>query len=439
MDARGTETFDKRVEVEVYVDAPPEAVWSQMAELPFLSTLPLLRTSMSVVGRPVGGGTIYKWSFRLPFGPTFRFDELVTEWVEGERISYRALSGWAMEFRAALAPEGSGTRFRIQLLYSLPFPWRLVPPGLIRLGCRKGLEILRRDAESKAKAPARVRSGRSILVNGWRVHYDDAGSGPPVLLLHGIPTSSFIWRRQIEALSRTHRVLAPDLLGWGLSEKPADFDYRISSYADVINRFLDAVGVSRVTLVAHDLGAAVGLQFAARHPKRVSRLAVLDTFAYMPFSKRLPWRLLYGFLYRLPLAGRPLEHLLWNVGVNWTNAFVAIAFHDRSRMTSELVARYRELNRDSRLTDLRVLQANGLDGLTRAVERSSLKIRVPTLILWAEDDRLFPPSAADHLQRNIPGSIVRTIPDCGHFLQEEKPELVNRYLVDFIDSPAKVA
>ena len=437
MDSRRTETFDNRVEVEIYVDAPPEAVWSQMAELPFLSTLPLLTVSMSVVGRPVGVGTIYKWSFRLPFGPTFRFDELVTEWVTAEQIGYRALSGWAMEFHAALAAEGSGTRFRIQLLYSLPFPWRLVPPGLIRLGCRQGLEILRRDVESRVREP-RVRSGRSTLVNGWRIHYEDAGSGSPVLMLHGIPTSSFIWRRQIDALSRTHRVLAPDLLGWGLSDKPADFDYRISSYADVIDRFLDALGVSEVTLVVHDLGAAVGLQFAVRHPERVSRLVVLDTFAYMPFSKRLPWRLLYGFLYRLPLAGRPLEHLLWNVGVNWTNAFVAIAFHDRSRITRELVARYRELNRDTRLTDDRVLQGNGLDGITRAVERNSLEIRVPTLILWAEDDLLFPPTAASRLQRNIPGSILRTIPNCGHFLQE-KPELVNRYLVDFIDSQLKAA
>ena len=271
-----------------------------------------------------------------------------------------------------------------------------------------------------------------VAINGWRVHYEAKGHDPPILLLHGIPTSSFIWRKQIDALSRHYRVYAPDLLGWGLSDKPSNFDYRIDSYAELINDFLSELGVENVVLGVHDLGGAIGLTFLARHPEKVSRLIILDTFAYLPSSKKLPWRVLYGFLYKLPLVGNSFNRLIWNMTTKRTDTFVTLAFHDKKLVTEDLVQKYRELNKETRLTDLNVLMANGIDGITSAVEENSLKVKVPTLILWAEQDMLFPPSAAEKLHKNIAGSILRTIPDCGHFLQEEKPDQVNQYILDFL-------
>ena len=85
----------QQVEVGIHIDAPPEVVWAYMADLPFLRALPF--TTLEVIGKPVTVGTIYRWTFALPLGLTFRFDEVVTEWVENERIAYRAVSGWKME------------------------------------------------------------------------------------------------------------------------------------------------------------------------------------------------------------------------------------------------------------------------------------------------------------------------------------------------------
>ncbi|MCL5960204.1 MAG: alpha/beta fold hydrolase, partial [Chloroflexi bacterium] len=239
-------------------------------------------------------------------------------------------------------------------------------------------------------------------INRWNVYYEVQGEGEPVLLIHGIPTSSFIWRKQVAALSARFRVYAPDLLGWGQSDKPHDFDYTVGAYAEFVDAFLDQLGVRQVILGVHDLGGAIGLEFLRRHPDKVSRLIILDTFAHLPLAKKLPWTLLYGFLYRLPVVGSTLNRAVWSVAANWTDSFVTLAFNDKKLVSKELVAKYRELNRDTRLTDLRVLLANGIDGITGAVERNSLKVRIPTLIIWAENDALFPPSAANRLHRNIP-------------------------------------
>lgn len=271
-----------------------------------------------------------------------------------------------------------------------------------------------------------------MKVNHWNIYYEVQGEGEPVLLIHGIPTSSFIWRRQISALSAQFRVYALDLLGFGYSEQTADFDYKVSSYAEFVNDFLTQVGVQNVILGVHDLGGAVGFAFLARYPEKVSKLIVLDTFAYLPPSKRLPWVVLYGFLYRIPFLGELLDRLLWEIGVKWTDGFVSIAFRNKRLVTRELVEKYRELNRETRITDFKVLLTNGIDGITSAVEQNSFKVKVPTLILWAEDDVLFPPSSAQQLHRNITGSVLKTIPDCGHFLQEEKPDEVNGLLLEFL-------
>lgn len=272
-------------------------------------------------------------------------------------------------------------------------------------------------------------------VNHWNVYYEVQGEGEPVLLIHGIPTSAFIWRKQIEALSARFRVYAPDLLGWGHSDKPRDFDYTVGAYAEFVDAFLNQLNVRQVVLAVHDLGGAIGLEFLGRYPNKGSRLIILDTFAFLPLAKKLPWTFLYGLLYRLPVVGSALNRVIWSVAANWTDSFVTLAFYDKKFVSKELVAKYRELNRDTRLTDLRVLLANGIDGITGAVERNSLKVRVPTLILWAENDALFPPSAALRLHQNIPGSILRTIPECGHFLQEEKPDVVNQHVLEFLQGP----
>jgi pimeloyl-ACP methyl ester carboxylesterase len=107
---------------------------------------------------------------------------------------------------------------------------------------------------------------REVRVEGARIVYDDAGAGEPLLLLHGDPQSRVAWRHQISVLARTHRVLAPDWLGWGESDRPLDLSFRHDDEVRRIRRFLDAVGVGRASIAAHDYGAHLALGLATRAP-----------------------------------------------------------------------------------------------------------------------------------------------------------------------------
>ncbi len=140
----------QEVVARLHIDAPPEIVWAYMADLPFLRALPF--TTMEVIGKPVGVGTKYRWTFALPLGLTFRFDEVVTEWVQNECIAYRAISGWEMEAGPVLTRDRGGTCFHFTLRYRFPGLWKMAPRWLMRLGCRQGLENLRKMIEATRSA-----------------------------------------------------------------------------------------------------------------------------------------------------------------------------------------------------------------------------------------------------------------------------------------------
>lgn len=151
----------EKIETTIHIDAPPETVWAYMSDLPFLRALPF--TTMEVIGKLVSVGTKYRWTFAFPLGLTFRFDEVVTEWVENERIAYRAISGWEMEAGPVLTPEQNGTRFHFTLRYRLPGLWKLTPRWLMELGCRQGLENLRKMIEAKSNKEEAENAHRAQL------------------------------------------------------------------------------------------------------------------------------------------------------------------------------------------------------------------------------------------------------------------------------------
>jgi len=142
-------------------------------------------------------------------------------------------------------------------------------------------------------------------VGEGRLHYVDEGSGSPVVLVHGTPTWSFLWRRLIPHLVATgHRVIAPDHLGFGLSDKPRGAGYRPEDHARRLAVLLDALELSDVTLVVHDVGGPIGLSYALDRPERVSRLVILNSWLWpldddpvIAKGSRLASGLLGRFLY----------------------------------------------------------------------------------------------------------------------------------------------
>ncbi|MCP4245722.1 MAG: alpha/beta fold hydrolase [bacterium] len=162
------------------------------------------------------------------------------------------------------------------------------------------------------------------------MHYVDAGSGPPVLMLHGNPTWSFYYRELIADLSADHRVIAPDHIGCGLSDKPRRYPYRLATHIDNVERLADRLGLEDITLAVHDWGGAIGFGLAARRPERVRRFVILNTAA---FFGRVPWRIR---MCRWPIFG-PLAVRVAN---GFAGGAIRQACCNRQRMTPDVRAGY---------------------------------------------------------------------------------------------------
>jgi pimeloyl-ACP methyl ester carboxylesterase len=267
---------------------------------------------------------------------------------------------------------------------------------------------------------------RSITVNGIEIDTVVAGQEqhPPLLLLHGYPTSNQLWRHIIPTLAEHFFVIAPDLPGHGRSDKPTDVEYDRELFVGVLEGLADALGLERFHLVGHDLGGMVALAFAARCPERLSRLVIMDTAPYVewsPSTRLVIWLARTGLSARLLLT-RPLFRLFLQLGVA------------RPRVITAEVA---EMYRRPWIADSNGRRAFSLTVAVppeRIVEpRANLsRISVPTLVLWAEKDRLFGKRTARRLRDDLPDATMTVVPDCGHFLQEEQPELIAGHLQSFL-------
>lgn len=276
------------------------------------------------------------------------------------------------------------------------------------------------------------------LPSGHRMHYVDEGphDAPVVLMLHGNPTWSFYWRRLISALRPSHRVIAPDHIGCGKSDKPGDdtYSYRLAERVEDIEALVEQLGLRDVTLAVHDWGGMIGMGWAHRHPDLVARLLVLNTAAFpMPSTKRLPASL---WLARDTKAGALL--------VRGFNAFARGATWlavTRVRLPKEvrdgLCAPYDSW--DHRRAVLRFVQDIPLGegdpsySLVREVGEHLHQFNDrPVLICWGDRDFVFDEHFLRVWKSALPDAEVHQFPDCGHYVLEDAPAeiegLVRRFL-----------
>jgi pimeloyl-ACP methyl ester carboxylesterase len=280
-----------------------------------------------------------------------------------------------------------------------------------------------------------------VPVGAATVAYLDEGDGPPLLLLHGCPFSSFVWRGVISRLRGRFRCLAPDLLGLGDTETPPGADWSLPAQAESILGFLDALGLGQVDMVGHDHGAAVAQLIAARHPQRIRRLVIANAEAYdnWPSAQERP----FIRATQLPVLGR-LVLWAWSRPALFGYALRAgKAVHDPAVLTHELLGGYVAANladRHRRAKTRRFL-AGQLDPVNqRTTARALAGLRAfdrPTLIVWGEDDPHFGPQWGRRLLADIPGAArLELLPQTGHLLMEERPDRLCRLLVDFLtDQP----
>src|SRR5438874_2093721 len=273
---------------------------------------------------------------------------------------------------------------------------------------------------------------RDVEVNGVRLHCMVEGEGPLVLLLHGFPETSHAWRKQIPALAERFRVVAPDLRGYGGSDKPKGIAaYRASVLADDIAGLIHAFGAERAHVVGHDWGGAVAWTVAIDHPDLIDRLVALNCPhpAVLARALRSNWRQLrkswYIFAFQIPWLPE------WALGRNR-----AKAIKDTLRRSSK-PSTFREADLDEYA---RAFSAPGAAAAAinyyRAAVRSRAptgRIAAPTLLIWGEDDFALGielTRGMDDLFEAKPR--VEYIPGTSHWVMEERPEVVNRLLLEFL-------
>src|SRR6478736_4135039 len=168
-------------------------------------------------------------------------------------------------------------------------------------------------------------ASRSLDLSEGRVHYVDEGTGEPIVFVHGTPTWSFEYRSLIRKLRASHRCIAFDHLGFGLSERPANFAYRPEDHARVFNEFIDKLGIEHFTLVVHDFGGPIALPFAEAHPERIARLVVLNSFMW-PLEGP-------SFVRQARIAGSALGRLMYRYLNFSLRVLMPSVYSDKRRLT----------------------------------------------------------------------------------------------------------
>ena len=287
------------------------------------------------------------------------------------------------------------------------------------------MEVSIRDAVELADVPLVPGvEHRVVAVNGVRLHVAEAGAGPPLILLHGWPQHWWCWRHVVPRLSEGHRLLAPDLRGWGWSDAPRG-DYAKSTFAADILALMDAEGLDRVSLLGHDWGGYTSFLLALEHPERIERMVALDVTP--PWLGRLRPRHLAAPLlgsYQALLAAPVLGPATMTSGNGFIRRIIRAGSGPAMQWSDDELDVYAGVLRDPRRATAssecyrsfltRELPAGFVGG------HSPNDLDVPALLVMGEDSqirRVLDPQPSRNLR-------VEPVTAAGHFLPEEAPERV---------------
>lgn len=269
-----------------------------------------------------------------------------------------------------------------------------------------------------------ARTKRKVRTFAGDVAYLRKGQGPAVLLLHGIPSSSYLWRDVIDPLSETFDVLAPDLLGYGDSDKRLDADLSIAAQARYMVAVLESLGIHQAAVVGHDIGGGVAQLMAVDEPDRVARLILIDSVVDnnwpVPDIARLKQP-----VWDQILANRDLRDGL--------RKGLEAGIVTQGRVTDELVDEWTRPFQDlggrrAYLRAARALSNRDLTSRGRHIE----EIQTPTLILWGANDQFLEPRWAETLKHKLRDSTIEIIDPGGHFLPIDRPEAVADAIMRFL-------
>lgn len=261
-------------------------------------------------------------------------------------------------------------------------------------------------------------------ISGHKIFYTREGSGETILLIHGITTYSFIWRKIINFLSPSFDVIAIDLLGCGNSDKPLNFDYSIKSQAKLIAGFIKKLELKNIHLVAHDIGGGVAQILSVSHPDLFSDCTLINSVAY-DF-----WPVQPIIAMKTPII-RQLAMSTLDLGA--FRLLIKRGLHNKDVLTEELMSLFwvpmkSKLGRKAFLRLAESLNNKHLLEIKDVLHKSEL----PFLIIRGEEDLYLSEEICETLNANIPNSTLVKIPKTGHYMMEEEPRIISETIIEFV-------
>lgn len=275
----------------------------------------------------------------------------------------------------------------------------------------------------------------SARLNGITQHWVRAGDGPPVYLLHGFPETWYGWRKQIPVLAERYTVIAPDLRGYGATEKPAcGYDKR--TMANDLAALMDHHGHERAAIVGHDRGARVGTRFAKDHRERIDRFVTMDNVPTRVLAENASLQItqIGWFFIFLAVPDLP-ETLISGREEAWLTHFYRSWSYNPDMLSAEEIDVYvRAYRQPGGIRGAAMDYRAAGEDLTQDMADAAQLITCPVLALWGEDfelnSRFF--NLLDVWRRMAEDVRGRGIPQCGHLCQEERPDVVNEELLSFL-------
>ena len=272
-----------------------------------------------------------------------------------------------------------------------------------------------------------------IITNGIKLHFVTQGEGKLMLMLHGFPEFWYSWRHQIPEFAKDYKVVALDLRGYNKSDKPQDKSaYRIDELVKDVEGVILGLGYNSCVLVGHDWGGLISWYFAHSHPEMLERLIVMNIPHPAKFRQgfQTPQQLLrswYIFFFQLPWLPeiflqawdyKLIDRIFTNMAIN------------KSAFTSDDIEAFK--NAAARRGALTAMVNYYRNLFTNILKQDWSLLQVPTLMIWGEEDRALGKELTYETQTYVSNFQIHYIPNCSHWVQQEKPELVNQYMRSFL-------
>lgn len=275
---------------------------------------------------------------------------------------------------------------------------------------------------------SRNTSSKFLTVDGIKLHYltTEKEGTEAVLMLHGFPTSAYLWRNIIPKVAETHRVIALDLPGYGKSSKPLSPSYSFNFYTKILSGLLDQLKIEKIHLVVHDLGGPVGLLWAVRNQERIKSIAFLNTLVYTNFSYAV---IAFTLALKMPLIKN------WVTSPNGIAWAMRFGVQNKDRIKGDLLISYQNpfIEKSARQALLKSASNMSLKAF-KEMEEKLPQFTVPIRAIYGVNDSILPKVAdtMERIKKDLPQTEITALPNCGHFLQEDEPEKIGELLSDFL-------